>query len=395
MKLPVKLALRYVFKARSRKLVHIISGISMFVIALVTGAMIIVLSAFNGLEKLVSELFGTLDAELALVPKTGEVISSDFALNLQNHPHIAHYSAVIESEAIISANGSSEICTVLGVDSNYSKVTPVEQSIISGGWGNDCCVLGYGIKSMLRLPADSIMQEIVVFGAPIRGKKLSRHKEGAFRKLPQTACGTFSINADLDTKYVIAPIDFASELFGRNDEVSRYEISLNPGSSIDDLRDLESEFSNNIWLRTRSEKHKFITQTNRAEKWATFVILSFILVVAAFNILASLTMMLIDKKEDLEIFKAMGLKNKDLELTFSLQGLAINIIGGLIGTVLGVGLVIAQAKWGFITLEGSVVPSYPVMLKLSDIIGVLAVVIGIGGLGSAAMVRYLIRKIVV
>ena len=395
MRLPLKLALRYVFKARSKKLVHIISGISMFVIALVTAAMIIVLSAFNGLEKLVAELFGTLDADLALVPKTGEVIRGDFAEHLQNNHHIAHYSAVIESEAVISANGSSEICTVLGVDSNYTRVSPIEESIVAGNLGDDCCILGYGIKTMLRLPADSLMQEIVVFGAPIRGKKLSRHKEAAFKKLPQTACGTFSINADLDTRYVITPIDFAAELFQRSGVVSRFEISLKSGSTIEDLKTLEEELKDVARLRTRAEKHKFITQTNRAEKWATFVILSFILIVAAFNILASLTMLLIDKKKDLEILKAMGLKRRDLELTFSLQGLAINIFGGVIGSAIGVGLVLAQSQWGLITLEGSVVPSYPVMLKASDIAGVLAVVIGIGGVGSAAMVRFLIRKIVV
>jgi len=148
-------------------------------------------------------------------------------------------------------------------------------------------------------------------------------------------------------------------------------------------------------LRTVAEKHRFITQTNRAEKWATFVILSFILIVAAFNILASLTMMLIEKKEDLTIFKAMGMKSRDIEMTFSIQGLAINVFGGLVGTMIGVSLVLAQAKWGLITLKGSIVPAYPVLLKMGDIVGILAVVIGIGGLGSAAMVRFLIRKIVV
>ncbi len=393
MKLPVKLALRYVFKPRSRKLVHIISVISMFVIALVTAAMIIVLSAFNGLEKLVTDLFGTLDAELALVPVSGELVDTDVSGILSTNPHIAHYCAVIESEAIISANGTSEICSVLGVDSNYNKVCPIKKSLVGGSWRSDCSILGYGIKTALRLPADTLMQETIVFGAPIRGKKLSRHKESAFKKLPQSACGVFSINADLDTRYVIVPLDFASELFGRFGQVSRFEIKLAEESTIDDLKELQ--IGDEYTLRTVAEKHRFITQTNRAEKWATFVILSFILIVAAFNILASLTMMLIEKKEDLTIFKAMGMKSRDIEMTFSIQGLAINVFGGLVGTMIGVSLVLAQAKWGLITLEGSIVPAYPVLLKMGDIVGILAVVIGIGGLGSAAMVRFLIRKIVV
>ena len=393
MRLPVKLALRYVFKPRSRKLVHIISAISMFVIALVTAAMIIVLSAFNGLEKLVTDLFGSLDAELALLPVSGEVVDADVSGILSTSPHIAHYCAVIESEAIISANGTSEICSVLGVDSNYNKVCPIEKSLVGGSWSSDCSILGYGIKTALRLPADTLMQETIVFGAPIRGKKLSRHKESAFKKLPQSACGVFSINADLDTRYVIVPLEFASELFGRVGQVSRFEIKLAEGSTIDNLKELQ--IGDEYTLRTVGEKHRFITQTNRAEKWATFVILSFILIVAAFNILASLTMMLIEKKEDLTIFKAMGMKSSDIEMTFSIQGLAINVFGGLVGTIIGVSLVLAQAKCGLITLEGSVVPAYPVLLKMGDLGGILAVVIGIGGVGSAAMVRFLIRKIVV
>jgi len=393
-RLPVKLALRYVFKPRSRKLVHIISAISMFVIALVTAAMIIVLSAFNGLEKLVIDLFGTLDSDLAIVPVSGEVVDADISGVLSTSPHVAHYSAIIESEAIISANGTSEICSVLGVDSNYNKVCPIEKSLVGGSWRSDCSILGYGIKTALRLPADTLMQETIIFGAPIRGKKLSRHKESAFKKLPLSACGVFSINADLDTRYVIVPLEFAAELFGRVGQVSRFEIKLAEGSTIEDLKELQVG-GDAYTLRTVGEKHRFITQTNRAEKWATFVILSFILIVAAFNILASLTMMLIEKKEDLTIFKAMGMKSRDIEMTFSVQGLAINVFGGFVGTMIGISLVLSQATWGIITLEGSVVPAYPVLLKIGDIIGILAVVIGIGGLGSAAMVRFLIRKIVV
>jgi lipoprotein-releasing system permease protein len=375
----------------------------MFVIAMVTAAMIIVLSAFNGLEKLVSELFGTLDAELALIPKFGEVIPDSTALIIENHPGIAHYSAILESEAIISANGISEICTVLGVDDKYPAVSSFEGSVFSGGWGREsdvgeCLCLGYGVKSKLRLPSDTLMEGTVILGAPIRGKQLRRHKENTFRKIPALACGTFSINADIDTRYVIAPLDYAKRLFDRPNEVSRFEIATSEGYTVEDLINdtvLIKALGEDLRFRTRSEKHKFITSTNRAEKWATFVILSFILIVAAFNILASLTMMLIDKKDDLTIFKAMGLKNTDLEMIFSLQGLAINIIGGIAGGIIGIGLVWAQSTYGLITLEGSVVPAYPVKLALFDIVGILAVVIGMGGLGSAAMVRYLIRKIVV
>ena len=401
MRLPFRLARRYIFQPHSRKLVHVISSISMFVIAAVTVSMIAILSAFNGIEDLVKDLFGTLDADLAAIPISGEVLPNELGEIIAKYPGVAVYSAVIESEAIIRGNGITQICSVLGVDAQYGNVCQIDSAIVEGVLGksfenSQCICLGYGIRSEMGIRADSITPPLMSLGAPIRGKKLSRHREKAFRALPALACGTFSINADLDTRYILAPLEFTRELFDRPNEVSRFEIRVDDSITAESLASDEnflSALGDNVHLRTRDEKHKFITQTNRAEKLATFVILSFILVVAAFNILASLTMLLIDNRQDLEVFKAMGMNDMALERTFSLQGLAINILGGVIGTVVGIALVLGQDAFGWLTLEGSVVPSYPVRLAAIDIVGTLAVVIGIGGLGSAAMVKFLIRRL--
>jgi len=310
---------------------------------------------------------------------------------------------VIENEAIIRSNGKTLACSVLAVDARFNDVSRLDSAIVMGGWGasysdKDCVCLGYGIKSELQIFIDTNNPEIVSLGAPIRGKKLSRNRARAFRTIPALACGAFSINSDLDTRYAITSLSFARELFDRTEHISRYEISPAEGYTAEDLMTddlLIAALGDKVKLRSRAEKNKFITQTNKAEKWATFVILSFILVVAAFNILASLTMLLIDKKSDIEVFKAMGMTNRDLERTFSIQGLAINIVGGFVGLALGVLLVLGQTRYGWIELSGSVVPAYPVKLVMTDVLGILAIVIGIGGIGSAAMVKYLIRKIVI
>ena len=232
------------------------------------------------------------------------------------------------------------------------------------------------------------------------GKKLARHRERAFRTRGLHACGTFSINADLDTRYLIVPLHAAQDLLGREGKVSRFEVKAKPGWSQEDLaesvgKQLIMHLGNDaeeIKTLTRNEKHKFITQTNRAEKWATFAILSFILIVAAFNIMASLTMLLLDKKHDLEVLDAMGMSARMMEHAFGLQGLAINVVGGVVGASIGALLVLGQAKFGWLKLQASVVPSYPVRLDLADVVGTLGVVILVGGLGSSAMVRHLIRR---
>ena len=407
MRLPVRLASRYIVKRRSGTLVHLISGISVTVIASVAAAMVCILSAFNGIEDLVKDLFGTLDADLAVVPASGAVVPEAWGVFLNDVPGVAAWAPVLEDEVVVRADEAVRVATVLGVQDRYRDVSHIDRAIVEGayavgdtGTAFPCACLGLGVRSELSLRSDVLDPPLFSVSAPIRGRKLARHRERAFRTQGMHACGTFSINADLDTRYLLLPLQEAQTLLDRNGEVSRFEIQAAPGWSQDDVaaavmeaweEALGSEASQATTL-TRDEKHKFITQTNRAEKWATFAILSFILIVAAFNIMASLTMLLIDKKRDLDVLHAMGMPVQMMEQAFGLQGLTINVVGGVVGIALGSMLVMGQATYGWLQLQGSVVPAYPVRLDLLDVAGTLAVVVVIGGLGSSAMVRHLIRR---
>jgi len=407
MRLPIRLASRYIVKRRSGTLVHLISGISVTVIAAVAGAMVCILSAFNGIEDLVKDLFGTLDADLALVPQSGAVISESWGEFLTDVPGVEQWAPVLEDEVVVRADEAMRVATVIGVDRRYREVSQIDLAVIEGTYAVDdtsrkmtCACLGLGVRSELSLRSDSLNPPLFSVSAPIRGRKLARHRDRAFRTEGIHACGTFSINADLDTRYLILPLNSTQELLDRDGSVSRIEIKTLPGwgqaevaAQVQNALDSEEKKdASRVTTLTRDEKHKFITQTNRAEKWATFAILSFILIVAAFNIMASLTMLLLDKKRDLEVLDAMGMPVRMMEQSFGLQGLSINVIGGLVGIGLGSLLVTGQAAFGWLQLQGSVVPAYPVRLDLFDVLGTLAVVVFVGGLGSSTMVRLLIRR---
>ena len=403
MRLPVRLAFRYIVKRKSGTLVHLISGISVLVIAAVTTAMVAILSAFNGIEDLVHSLFGTLDAPCAVMAASGptlpEELGADFLADAEG---VASWAPVLEEECVVRAGEAVRVASMMGVDASYPSVAGIRDAVFEGAYlvddsdlGYPCACLGLGVRTELSVVGDSVDAPLFSLSAPIRGKRLSRHRERAFETVPMHACGTFSINADLDTRYLLVPLTSAQEALGRPGEVSRFEVQSLPGWSEEELAEslrLALADVPNVMVRTRSDKHKFITQTNRAEKWATFAILSFILIVAAFNIMASLTMLLLDKAKDLEVLRSMGMPMGMMQEAFGLQGLVINVVGGLAGVLLGSLIVLGQAHYGWLKLQGSVVPSYPVRLDAMDVLGTLVVVVVVGGLGSSAMVRQLIRR---
>lgn len=403
MRLPVRLAFRYIVKRRSGTLVHLISGISVLVIAAVTTAMVAILSAFNGIEDLVHSLFGTLDAPCAVLAASGptlpEELGADFLADAEG---VASWAPILEEECVVRAGEAVRVASMMGVDKSYPFVSGIREAVFEGAYlvddsalGYPCACLGLGVRTELSVVGDSVDAPLFSVSAPIRGKRLSRHRERAFETVPMHACGTFSINADLDTRYLLVPLASAQEALGRPGEVSRFEVQSLPGWSEEELAEslrLALADVHNVTVRTRSDKHKFITQTNRAEKWATFAILSFILIVAAFNIMASLTMLLLDKAKDLEVLRSMGMPMGMMQEAFGLQGLVINVVGGLTGVLLGSLIVLGQAQYGWLKLQGSVVPSYPVRLDAMDVLGTLLVVVLVGGLGSSAMVRQLIRR---
>lgn len=374
----------------------------MFVVACVTAAMICILSAFNGIEGLVAELFTTFDAEISIVPAKGKTfeVSDSLLKEIAGIDGVRAISQVVEDDVIVRFDGQPTVATIKGVDTTFAALTNISNMMRVGEFQlyrntQACAIPGLGIQSELGIPYRPNEYALITVSAPIRGKKLSKYKEKALNTEPILVSGVFSVNAELDVKYLVAPLDFTQRLLGYENEVSYIDCGILPEADPEDVQEaLQLKLGDQFEVKTRYEKNAVIHQTNRTEKWATFLILFFILVIAAFNVMASLTMLIIEKRKDIFILKSMGLTNLDIRRIFSLQGILINGIGALIGLVAGLILCFVQQEVGIIPLQGSIVQYYPMEVQISDVVKVIASVALIGSLFSVFMVRFLIRRFV-
>lgn len=407
MNVPFRIAKRYLWARKSQRLIHLVSGISVVVVAAVCAAMIAILSAFNGIEELVEELFSSLDTELAVLPAEGRVLNAAWIDTLSAHPGVVWAGGVLEQDVVVRRQGEPLVCTLLGFDVDHAERTGLAGRLRRGDvlradtLGTACGYVGLGVASQLRIPIGGDAPSTLTVAAPKRGRSLSSARSwspdgGLDRMLVSgrlSVCGTFSVNADIDTRHIISPLGFAQDILQRPGQVSRVELVPAPSWSPEELREsIDARWSEELLTRTRREKNALIHSTSRAEKWATFAILSFILVVAAFNILAALTMLLLDKRRDIGTLSAIGMTPKDIRRVFSWQGILINAVGAAAGLAIGLTLVWLQDRFGLVRLEGAMVPAYPVALRAGDVLGVVLMVLGVGGTFSAAMVAYLVRR---
>ena len=332
MNVPFRIARRYLWARKSQRLIHLVSGISVVVVAAVCAAMIAILSAFNGIEELVEELFSSLDTELAVLPAEGRVIEAVWVDSLAAHPGVAWAGGVLEQDVVVRRQGEPVVCTLLGFDVDHAEQTGLSGRLRRGDvlrpdtLGSACGYVGLGVASQLRIPVQPDAPATLMVGAPKRGRSLSSARgwspDGGLDRLlvseRLSVCGTFSVNADIDARHIVAPLGFAQKVLQRPGQVSRIELVPAPSWSPEELREsIDARWPEEVLTRTRREKNALIHSTSRAEKWATFAILSFILVVAAFNILAALTMLLLDKRRDLGTLSAMGMTPRDIRRVFS------------------------------------------------------------------------------
>jgi len=372
----------------------------MTVVAFVTAAMICVMSAFSGIEMLVQQLFSNFDAPLTIVPVEGKSFADSLIVDskFKEIAGIANYSRIIEEDAWLQYSDYNSVATIKGVPLNYADQSTIDSMMYFGNFtlqkdSFNYAVLGLGVYSELRLPRPENDPPILLINAPIRGKKLSRYKENAFNRANIMVSGAFSVNAELDVKYLFVPLHFARELFAMDDRITSVELSLADGANEEDVKkQLESFLPKELKVETRYDRNALVYKTNASEKWFTFLILLFILGIACFNIIASLTMLIIEKKKDIRLLESLGATRPMIDRIFIYEGIFINTLGALIGAGVGLGLCYAQQTFGLVTMQGAMVEYYPVLVKPLDVVGIIITVLLLGSIFSLALVGRLMKR---
>jgi lipoprotein-releasing system permease protein len=399
MNFPLYIAKRYLFAKKSNNVINIITRIAIIGVAVGSMALITVLSVFNGIEGLVISLFNAFDPQIKITVSEGKTFNPAELEKIKNHSSIAYFTEVIEENALVKYKDKQFICSIKGVDNNFVPMSRLDTMLTEGTFGfsnsrDDYAVLGYGIAGNLDVNLLNIATPLHIY-VPKRTANINSGPEDAFNVMPVYPSGIFSVQYEFDSKYVIVPINFARELLSYNNEVSSIEIGLKEGFSAEKVREeLQQLLGDKFVVKDRYRQNDALYKIMKSEKLAVYLILTFILIIAAFNVIGSITMLIIDKKADIIILKNMGATASQIQTIFFTEGLMISSVGAVIGLVLGFLICLAQQQFGLIKLQGNfAMDAYPVIMKLGDFVLVIFTVLIIGTILSFIPARKTARSI--
>lgn len=404
MKFSFYIASRYLISKKSRNAINIISFVSILGVATGTAALIIILSVFNGFDDLLQKLYNSFDPDIKIIATKGKNFEPDakFLKILNETDFIKTYSLCLEENAMLQYGEKQIIATIKGVDENYKKVTGLDTMLIKGEYrlenqGALCGIAGQGIAYNLGLSVDYAYP--VKIYIPGRTKKITGNFSDAADNINQSivyTAGVFSIQQEYDIKYFIMPLTEVTKLLESENRLSSVEIKLkNDINKKQSVTILQDKLGSGFQVQDRNKQHEYAYKIMQSEKWAIFMILVFILLIASFNVIGSLTMLIIEKKNDIQILKSLGAENKTIRNIFFLEGLFISAAGAVTGLIIGTGVCMAQIHFGLIKLGAGgsfIIENYPVLMKPSDFLWVFITVMIIGTFAAWYPVRYITKK---
>ena len=397
MNFPYFIAKRYLVSKKSNNAINIISGISVLGVCIGTMALVIVLSTFNGISDLVQSLYNSFDADMEITAKQGKTFDPAAAevAALKQIKGVAYYTEVVEGNALLKYNDKQCITTVKGVSSDFRVMSGFDSVVRDGKFviGRNNIVIGKGIANILQTGVGNMFSPISVY-APKRGSLNVINPEEGLNELKVYPAGLFSINDEFDYKYSIMNIDKARELLDYTTEVTAVELGLAKNADRDNVqKEIERTLGDKYEVKNREQQNALLYKTLKSEKLWTSIILVFILVIATFNVIGSLTMLIIEKKKDIGILHNMGADLKTIRRIFLVEGMLITFIGAISGLLLGTGICLLQMKFSFVKYsEGYVVDAYPISFNAPDFVFVIITVLCIGFVASWYPVRIFTKK---
>lgn len=379
-------AWRYFKSKKSTNAINVIAWVSVAAVIVGTASLIVVLSVFNGFEDLVKSLYATFYTDLKVTPAKGKTIriSEDQLSALAKVPGIKSWSLVMEEKALIRNGEAQSLVFLKGVDKNYTKVTTVAEKVLVGKFnlGNNekpFALLGVGIENALGVWSDRAITPLTVY-LPKKGASLNPADPMQSLSADNIySAGAFAIQQDFDNKYVLTNLDFVRRMLNlARDEYGGIEISLKDPSDEALVKDqLKQLFGAGYNIQTRYQQNQSLYSIMQLEKWVIYGVLSLILVVAAFTMIGSLTMLVLEKQKDIQVLKAMGSSDRRIQSIFISEGFLLATIGATAGTLLAFLICWAQVKYKLVALQGGsfVIDYYPVKFLPRDFLLVFLTVV--------------------
>ena len=406
MNFPFFVARRYLFSKKSTHVINIISIISMIGVAVATMALVIVLSVFNGFHDLVASLFTNFDPQLKVMPVEGKTVAADDPVltKIKLLPQVDVATEAVEDHALAIYQDRQAMVTVKGVDDNFADLTHINDILYGdGSFSLHAANLEYGILGVrlaqtLGVGAqwDGFMR---IYAPQKEGQLDMSNPEGGFVVDSLNSPGMlFSVKqSKYDKDYIITSIAFARRLFGQQGMVSSLEIRLKPGSDLDAVKkEMKNLAGTRFRVLDRYEQQEDTFRIMAIEKMIAYIFLTFILVVACFNIIGSLSMLIIDKKDDVYTLRNLGADNRQIARIFLFEGRMISAVGAVVGIGLGLLLCLLQQQYGLVKLGDSagsfIIDAYPVSVHYTDVALIFVTVIAVGWLAVWYPVRALTKK---
>lgn len=349
----------------------------------------------NGLTSVVADLYHAIEPDLKITAVNSKYITNknEITKKIKSVQGVKDISYSIEENALMKLDDKQAIVTVKGVDDEFKKLTQFDTVVVEGTYrfshnNQYYGVFGRGIAGRLDINVNDFISPISIY-APIRGKVEGINPEDAFNKISISPAGIFSLNDDFDFKYVLIDLKAAQQLFDCPDAFSIIELSVTDKNELESIqKKLQTILGNEFQIKNRYQLNDVLFKTLETEKLWTFLILAFILVIATFNIIGALTMLIIEKKKDIKTLYNLGADQKFIRNIFMQEGFLITAVGAMSGLIIGIIICILQQQFHLVTFDDqSVIPYYPIEMKLKDFIWILCVVMIIGFLAALYPVR--------